>query len=211
MPSRRSVLVVLCLLAVGAGAGLNHVIKRRAAAPPQISGFLYPDAQPIGAFELTAHDRSPFGPQQLEGKWSFLYFGYTYCPDVCPTTLLELDKLQKLLTAENLDNDTQYLFVSVDPKRDTPERLAEYTRYFNPKFTGLTGNSEQLAALTKRIGVVYNPVPNESGTGYLVDHSSSVVLIDPDSQLHAVFSAPQMGSTMAEDFRKLHRSWKARR
>ena len=99
----------------------------------------------------------------------FLYFGYTFCPDVCPLKLLELGKLQKILHREYLDRDAIYLFISVDPKRDLPQRLGEYTAYFNPKFRAATGTAEELAKLAQQLGVYYKIPDTTDGKNYTVD------------------------------------------
>jgi len=194
-------LAVAALVAVGAGAIV--AMRSQPAGPPEIAGFVYPEPKAIAPFELSKHDGTPFDPDALKGKWSFVYFGYTYCPDVCPTTLVELDRAQKSLARTGLDADNQYFFVSVDPKRDTLKRLAEYVPYFNAKFVGVTGSDPALRQFTQEVGVLYLFPQGRKGNDYLVAHSSPVLLFDPEARLHAVFTEPQKAEEMVEGFRRI--------
>lgn len=206
MPSRRVLYVLIGLAALTVGAALNLWLNR--PAPETRTGVAYPEPRPLADFHLTDHDGTAFTRDRLQGKWTFLYFGYTFCPDVCPLTLVELDKTQQALAAAGLDDDNQYWFISVDPQRDTPARLGEYSRYFNPKFGGATGADDELTAFTRQVGVLYLLVKSEEESDtYLVDHSSVVVLIDPDARLYAAFPPPHDGPAMAEDFRTLRAQW----
>jgi len=168
---------------------------------PSIAGFVYPEPRVISPFKLTAQDGKPFDLESLKGRWTFVYFGYTYCPDVCPTTLAELARAKKLLDSAGVP--AQYVFVSVDPQRDTPKRLAQYVAFFDPGFVGATGTDEALTALTRQVGVAYSFPEGTKGATYAVDHTSIVALFDPDARLHAVFTPPHEGEGIAEGFRKI--------
>src|SRR2546425_9813610 len=137
-------IALLAAAVVAVGAGMVFGILSRSGDRPEIAGFVYPEPKTISPFKLTEHNGSSFDLDALKGKWSFVYFGYTYCPDVCPTTLAELSRAQKLLEDAGLDAGTQYVFVSVDSQRDTPRRLGEYVGFFNRKFVGATGSDEAL-------------------------------------------------------------------
>jgi len=195
----------IALLATVVAAVACAVVFAILARPgePSIAGFLYPDPKTISPFRLTDHNGKPFGLDSLKGKWSFVYFGYTYCPDVCPTTLAELSRAQKLLEGEGLGAGTQYVFVSVDSQRDTPKRLAEYVAFFDKKFVGATGSDEVLTKFTREVGVFYSFPQGKKGKGYAVEHSSIVALFDPDARLRAVFTPPQKAEEVAEGFRKI--------
>ena len=183
---------LLALIAAAAVVGgVVFVLQPRSDDPPEIAGFVYPEPRTIAPFSLSAHDGKPFDLESLKGKWSFVYFGYTYCPDVCPTTLAELARARKLLDEAGLDGGTRYVFVSVDPQRDTPQRLAQYVAFFDGKFTGVTGSDDALTGLTRQVGVAYAFPEGKKVDRYAVDHSSVVVLFDPDARLHAVFTPPQ--------------------
>ena len=190
-------------LAVGLVVGLIFPALWRSDEPPSIAGFVYPEPRTISPFKLTTHSGGSFDLDALKGKWSFVYFGYTYCPDVCPTTLAELSRAQKLLEEAGLDRGTQYVFVSVDSQRDTPRRLAQYVGFFDKKFVGATGSDEALTKFTREIGVFYSFPQGKKGRSYAVEHSSIVALFDPDARLHAVFTPPQKAEEVAEGFRKI--------
>ncbi len=196
-------LVLISALALGAGLWLGQLITHQPAAPPlEIAGILLPEPQPIEDFTLLDQDGRPFGPERFKDRWSFLYFGYTYCPDVCPTTLADLAGLERQLQQQGLDADTEYWLISVDPRRDTPARLGDYASYFHPDFQGATGSDEQLSHLARQVGVMYRVPDNPETEDYPVDHSSAVILVDPQGRLHAVFTAHDP-DTLARDFAKI--------
>ena len=170
--------------------------------PPQLKqGTLLPSAKAIADFQLTDQHGKPFTRNNLVGKWSFAFFGYTHCPDVCPTSLSMLAQVMKKLERnDNLDTKPQVVFVSVDPERDTPELLAQYLPYFNPDFIGVTGDPQQLLLLTRQLGIMYGKVPGDNADDYLVDHSASIILFDPDGNFLALFGMPHDPDLIAQDF-----------
>ena len=170
--------------------------------PPQLKqGTLLPSAKAIADFQLTDQHGKPFTRNNLVGKWSFAFFGYTHCPDVCPTSLSMLAQVMKKLERnDNLDTKPQVVFVSVDPERDTPELLAQYLPYFNPDFVGVTGDPQQLLLLTRQLGIMYGKVPGDNADDYLVDHSASIILFDPDGNFLALFGMPHDPDLIAQEF-----------
>jgi len=186
-------------------AGIVFGILSRSDELPEIAGFVYPEPKTISPFRLAAHNGSSFDLEALRGKWSFVYFGFTYCPDVCPTTLVELGRVQKSLEGAGLDAGNRYYFVSVDAQRDTPQRLARYVAHFNEKFIGATGTDEALTKFTQDVGILYSFPQGRKGRNYAVDHSSAVALFDPDARLHAVFTSPQKAEEIVDGFRKILR------
>ena len=170
--------------------------------PPQLKqGTLLPSAKAIADFQLTDQHGKPFTRNNLVGKWSFAFFGYTHCPDVCPTSLSMLAQVMKKLGKDStLDTLPQVIFVSVDPERDTPELLAQYLPYFNPDFIGVTGDPQQLLLLTRQLGIMYGKVPADNADDYLVDHSASIILFDPDGNFLALFGMPHDPDLIAQEF-----------
>lgn len=210
MRSKYILLMLAGVLALGLGLWLGHKLTPSPIELPTISGFLFPEPKAIEDFTLTDQAGQPFHRNRLMGKWTFLYFGYTYCPDVCPLTLIELAKVQQQLAQKKLDQDTAYMLISVDPQRDTPQRLGEYTHYFNPKFLGATGTPEELSKLAQQLGVVYLRSPSQQdNTNYTIDHSSTVILIDPDAHLHAIFMPPHTPEAMVSDFIKIREHYRS--
>jgi protein SCO1/2 len=167
---------------------------------PKIGGYVLSEPRTLPPVALVDEHGRAFGPADFSGRWSFLYFGYTYCPDVCPLTLVELAKVKKILAEQLPETLTDYYLVSVDPGRDTPERLREYVTYFDPSFHGLTGSIDDLKSLTQQTGSVFFVPEGQSEDGYLVSHSSNIALLDPEGRLCAVFTSPHDPARLAADF-----------
>jgi len=160
--------------------------------------------QPVTAFTLRDHHGQTFDRSRLAGLWSFVFFGYTSCPAVCPMTLGNLADVAELLEGTpGAGDEVQFVFVSVDPDRDSTERLATFGPYFDADFIGATGTDAQLEELTDALGIYHARHEDESEIDYLVDHTTSVLLIDPERRLHAIFPTPHDPDAMAEAFRKI--------
>jgi protein SCO1/2 len=188
------------LLAVAVGAGIALV--ERAAEPPVLTaGTALPEPRELPAFELVDQAGRPFDVERLEGRWSLLFTGFTHCPDVCPTTVALMADLNRRVARQ----DVQFVFVSVDPERDTPEAVARYLAHFDPALLGATGARAEMERLTAGLGLgqVRNP---GAGDEYTVDHSTAFVLIDPDARLAGYFSAPHDRDALAADLSRLPRS-----
>lgn len=133
-----------------------------------------------GPFELVDDNGEPVSDKQLAGKPFAMYFGYTFCPEVCPTTLLDLSRWIK-----NLGSDADklnYVFVSIDPERDTPKLLHTYLSSFDPHIRGFTGTTEQIAKIAREYRVYYKKIPTDNGS-YVMDHSSIMYLMGPDGKM----------------------------
>jgi protein SCO1/2 len=137
------------------------------------------------------HHGEPFSLEQFKGHWSVLFFGFTACPDICPNTLYQLQQARKQMLEDGSPAEIPQIYlVSVDPERDTPEKLADYLSYFDPAFIGLTGDEAQLKALTMQLGIAYFIEPHDPGNlEYSVDHSASLLLLNRDAQLLGVLPA----------------------
>ena len=135
---------------------------------------------PVAADFTLQSATGPISLKDYQGKLVLLYFGYTFCPDICPTSLMATAEGLKLLTPEELAR-VAMIFISVDPERDTPERLQEYAKFFHPNIVGATGTPEQIAQITKPYGAFYARQNVETaGGGYVVDHTSDTYIISPD-------------------------------
>jgi protein SCO1 len=195
-------IAALLAIAVGIGAGLW---RRSASLPaPEIGGYVLPTPKPLAPFELVDDRGTKVTAHDVTGRWSFLYFGYTYCPDVCPLTLVELADVKKRLAERAPGASVHVYFVSVDPRRDSPERLHEYVTYFDPDFHGLTGDVGEITALANAVGAVFFVAPGQDDKAYLVSHSSSIALLEPSGGLRAVFTAPHEAEQVAADFMKIY-------
>jgi len=154
-----------------------------------------------GAFELVDHNGRPFTQEELKGKYTLLYFGYTYCPDVCPTELQTIAEALKLLDKE-LVKDMRVVMVSIDPERDTPQVLKDYMGNFGPNFIGLTGTPEQVRKMAKQWRTFYRKAEDTADGGYLMDHSAIVFLLDKQGNYLRHFAYGTPPDRMAEGIRE---------
>ncbi len=171
--------------------------------PYTFHGMVLQSPQPTANFTLTTHDGQPFQLQDYRGSIVLLYFGYTTCPDVCPTTLAELKKARDLLGPQK--DKVQVVMVTVDPERDTPQWMAEYMSHFDPSFIGLSGTPEQIAQVATRFGIFYEKQKADSALGYLVDHTATVAAIDREGYLRVVFPYGMSAREIADDLEYLLR------
>ncbi|MGQ0698595.1 MAG: SCO family protein [Panacagrimonas sp.] len=165
------------------------------------SGTLLPQPRPIPEFVLAGDDGQPFTPAALAGKWSVIFVGFTHCPDICPNTLGLLKNVHKQLAAQN--KRLQVVLLSVDPERDTPEVLSRYVKYFDSSFVGATGPKEQLDPLGSALGFIYMKVPGATPETYSVDHSSALILVNPQGQVAGYFTQPLKIEALTADLAKL--------
>ncbi len=194
----------LFILAIAAGLYAGHrVFAPRHGPRPETAAVLLHEAKPLPDFALTDTEGKPFTRASLDGHWSLLYFGYTHCPDACPTTLSDLDHMQGHLAKLAAEKRPKVYFISIDPKRDDLTLLKNYTLYFNPSFTGATGSVEALRVLTGPLGVDFTYSPADQKGDYGVSHSTFVLLVDPQGEEVALFSPPQEPARMAADYTKI--------
>jgi protein SCO1/2 len=139
--------------------------------------------------QLQDEEGKDWTPALFQGQWNLVFFGYTFCPDICPTTLMELNKVYKALSPA-LQQQFQVWLVSVDPDRDKQMQLKPYVEYFNASFKALTGESSEIAKLARALNMIYMKVEQEQGP-YLMDHSAGIVLINPKGEYVGFFGAPQ--------------------
>jgi protein SCO1/2 len=200
--SRRWFMIFLCIVAAG---GLAAALLLQ---PPHVpvelaTGTLIRPSRALPDFSLIDDQGRAFGPKNLRGRWSILFFGYTNCPDYCPATLAVLAAMQKQLRAAKSDVLPQVIFVSVDAKRDTPAQLAKYVPYFDSEFIGLTAADQaSIEALAKKWGVAVLVHPGAVGN-YTVDHSGALFVLDPAGRLAAILSGPFAAAALQGDFRRI--------
>jgi len=204
----KALLIVLAVMAMLAGFwGGQYWMSGQPGAetggrvlvvPEGFPGTVLPGGKALPTFSLQDDQGQPFGPASLKGKWSLLFFGYTHCPDVCPTTLGTLKNAWDLLgkSAAGVE-DIAVVFVSVDPERDSIEHLKEYVDYFEPAFTGVTGKEDQLITFSRALGAIYMKSKGDGDNEYLVDHTAAIFVIDPQGRYSALLSAPHDASKIA--------------
>ncbi len=201
-------LILIAALAAGAGLWLANRYFGAPAQPRLASALLYPQARALPAFALVQANGTPLTLSDWRGHWSIVYFGYTTCPDVCPTTLQTLKVVWKELGKRGLGDHVRIDFISVDPERDTPDVLGKYVAFFSPDFVAATGSDEQLTRISRALGLVYSRSKNSDGT-IEVDHSGSAVIIDPQGRLTGIFRPPLVAKDTVEDIATLVGAWNA--
>ena len=190
MPTFR--LALACALAMSMAACAQQTPK------PFPHAIITPSPKPLVAVSLTRMDGKPLDLNAFKGKWVWLYFGYTNCPDVCPAAMSYMaDEYKKLAHPEQV----QGVFVSVDPGRDTLKRLTSFVTYYNPKFVGVTGNKAAIDAIAKEVGAGYViDKPAQAGGGYNVSHTNLVYVLDPQGRFVATYVPGADPGAMAKDF-----------
>ena len=203
---RVALLALASALGLGAGwMGIAGPWRAPAPEPSPLPGVLWPSPQPLGAFTLRDHHGRAFTRERLEGAWTFMFFGYTHCPDICPTTLAMLRGVEHDLPAP-ASARRQYVLASVDPARDTVEHLAGYVSSFGPAFLGVTGSDGELSKLARQVGAAYfRGEPKHDGS-YFVEHTAPILLIDPRGRLVALFGMPHDAAAIAARFLELERA-----
>ncbi len=195
------VVVIITLLIVIAAGVWFMVIKPNQALPKSIENTYLPNRRPVVGIQMVDHNNQPFTEQRFKGKWSFLFFGFINCPDVCPTTLLVMKSVwAKLPASAKQAPEPQLVFVSVDPDRDTPAIMKDYVQYYHPDFIGITGEHKYLDILTVQVGALYGYEDGETDNDYTVNHSAQIILIDPQGYFRGVFSGPLQVDEIVKTF-----------
>lgn len=186
------------VLAAAGGAWVARNTLDRAPEPALQYGTLLSEPQAMPHFALLDHTGAAFDETQLRGQWSLMFFGFTHCPDVCPTTLALLADVRKRLDAAA----PRVVLVSVDPGRDTPAVLATYVAAFDPAIVGLTGTAQAIDDFAAAVGVAHRKIPM-GGDQYMVDHTAAVFVIDPEGRRAALFSPPFDAAQITSDLHRL--------
>jgi protein SCO1 len=194
---------VVAIVAIAGGMLLSRMVLERGAGGPTLAkATLLEPARPLPPMSFVDQQGQPFGPERLRGRWSILFFGFTHCPDVCPTTLALLAAVEKQLADLPNEQRPQIILMSVDPQRDTPEQLARYIKSFSPSFTGVTGEQAAMHEFALKLGVPV-AITQLPGGGYTVDHSAAIFIVDPSGSLRALSSTPHNVPIIASDYRSI--------
>jgi protein SCO1 len=197
--NRRNTIASLaaCVIAAACGSVLVACTESR----PQFKSVDLTGADYGKAFQLTDQNGQPRSLKDFRGKVVVVFFGYTQCPDVCPTSMAELAEAKKLLGADG--DKVQGLFITIDPERDTPEVLKAYMANFDPTFLALRGTPEQVAAATKEFKVFFRKVPGQTATSYTMDHSAASFTFDPQGRLRLYTRYGSGAQLLASDLKLL--------
>lgn len=200
-----TVTLLLLVIAIIVGGFVYKTMKPRVLSPAALranNAFVFDRMRDIGEFNLIDDNNQPFTSAQLRGKWSLLFFGYTYCPDICPTTMVVLNQFYAKLKPE-LVGETQIVFVSVDPARDDLAKLHEYVRYFNPQFRGVTGEFMALQQFATALSIPFAKVPG-GGDNYQIEHSGSIAVINPQGHYVGFLKAPHELEKLLTNYQSIH-------
>ena len=196
------VMAVLVILAAGTGFYISlKQSQNRLEQNAVAQGLFWPNPKRIKDFSSKDHNDKVFGLNQMSGKWSFVFFGYTNCPDICPITMSVMADVYQKLVVEF--EDIQIIFVTVDPERDTTNKLSSYVSYFNKDFIGLHDEPKNENSLIGQIGIAY--YYNKENENYLVDHSASIFVIDPKMRLVTKLSPPHQSEKIIDQFKNIKR------
>lgn len=200
-PARTTALILVTgLVIAGVLAYLQWSTPGKPETPQTQVATWFPTPMALPPFSVIDHNGNTFNNSDLLGQWHFMFFGYTHCPDICPTTLSIMNSTAYKL-GEN--GEARFLFVTVDPARDTPEEMAGFVHYFNSEFIGLTGELDAILQLSQGLGIMSSRDINDEDENYNVAHSASILLMNPDGQYAAVFSAPHSADAIAQDFNRI--------
>ena len=191
---KKLIIAVVITVTFGAGLWLGMVKQRgdrlELLMQDQVITILK-DPRGLKPFRLQDHNGTAFDLSQLKGKWSLLFFGYTNCPDICPTTLTTLNQLHgELKKKPEQLKDMQFVFISVDPKRDQVTKLKNYVQFFNKEFRGVTGKKDEIARLAKQVGAHYEVLDKSGKENYAVNHTAAIFIINKEGQYFGLMSPP---------------------
>jgi protein SCO1/2 len=200
----KALLGVSVIIALFASVMFFKASDTKPTPPLELQAVLWPQPRQLQEFNLTDHFKQPFNLERLEGKWTLLFFGYTHCPDVCPMALSVMQAVYASLEqSPEIKSNTQIVFVSVDPDRDPPERLAEYVAYFHKDFVGVTGVVAEIDDFAKQLSAGYVKEPADELGSYQVSHTGSIYLIGPQKRVHGAFSPPHEPKTIVSQYKQV--------
>ena len=203
MAARPLRIVVLVIVAFAAGLLLARLLVPGKVAPPQLEqATVFPAPRALPTLDLVDQDGKPLPPRFFDGHWTLVFFGFTQCPDICPTTLATLAQANKQFGDLPAGSPPRVLLVSVDPERDPPSILAPYVRFFDPAFLAATGSLEATAAAAAAFNVPYAKVAQDGG-GYTLDHGSGIFVVGPTGGIVAYLSAPHDAARIAANVRSI--------
>lgn len=194
----KGVILLFSALLAATFIGSGTALQQQAAADKvwqQDGVMLFPQPLPVSDFSFVNQHGETITQNDLTDRWKIMFFGYTFCPDICPTTLSDLSRGWKKLPPEVQDK-LQVVLISVDPARDSIESLQPYMNYFNPAFMAFTGSEESLKTITPELHGFYAKVEREEGQAYLMDHTANIVLVSPDWQYHGYIAPPHWSKRM---------------
>jgi protein SCO1/2 len=191
-------LLIGVVLGTALAAGVFASFSARRPPPTPLTATVLPAPLELADFDLLDHESRPVDRSAFAGQWDLVFFGFTNCPDICPLTLQILSTAKRQLVENGQQTLPRIVLVSVDPERDTPEKLAQYIAAFGDDNLGITGSVEEIRKLTTPLGIYFQKHDSDTEF-YSVDHSAAVLVVDPEARFHALFSAPHVAENFVRD------------
>jgi protein SCO1/2 len=191
-------LILAISLGAAMAAGLWAAMNLQQTRSQPTTATVLPARPEIAAFSLLDHEARPINENAFKGQWDLVFFGFTNCPDICPLTLQILSTAKSQLRESGLEPLPRIVFVSVDPARDTVDKMAAYVNAFGDGNLGVTGEIDELRKLTSGLGIYFEKHGSDD-ENYTVDHSAVVIVIDPDGRFHSLFGAPHAIENFVHD------------
>ena len=210
--NKRRVFLPLFVASLGLGLGILFAEFTRSDLDVfKAEGILWPSPPKLNEFFLIDKDNLPFTLDDLKGRWSIMFFGFANCPDICPSTLMEISKAEKKLREiPEFGNSGQLIFISVDPKRDTPTILKTYVSHFSSRLQAASGSQEELQILAKSVGAIFLTVDSDSNNNsYSVDHSAGIFFVSPDATLFSVLTQPIVDTIILDRMNNVLKAYQA--
>jgi protein SCO1 len=203
MAARPLSIGVLAIVAFAVGLIVARALMPvRPQGPATEHATVLSKPRPVPALALMNQDGQPLGAHFFRGGWTIVFFGFTACPDICPTTLATLKQVSDALVDLPASERPRVLLITVDPERDDPKRLSAYVKFFDPSFLGATGDPKAVADAAAAFGVPFSKVSLPDG-GYTMDHGSGIFIVGPSGGIVAFSSAPHEAGALARDYRKV--------
>jgi protein SCO1/2 len=201
-----TVTVTILLALAGLFSGIfisQHLHFKKKIDVAEFHGTYLENPRAINQFSLTGTDQKPFNNLSLQGHWTLMFFGFTNCGYLCPTTMAEMGKMYRILEGKGIKNLPHVVMISIDPERDNLDKLGHYAASFHATFSGATGEDESLKLMTREMGIAYAKVENKDSSdpkNYDVQHSGAIMLFNPQGELNAFFTTPHHADLLAKDY-----------
>lgn len=197
--------VVILLALAGLFSGIfvgQHMHFKKKIDVAQFHGTYLEQPRAVNQFNLIGIDGKPFNKDSLQGQWTLVFFGFTNCPSLCPTTMAEIGKMYRILEEKKVKNLPRVVMISIDPQRDDLAKLEHYVSSFHPAFFGARGEEPTVKAMTREMGIAYAKVLDKQSNPeqYDVQHSGALMLFNPQGELNAFFTTPHHADVLAEDY-----------
>jgi protein SCO1 len=195
--------ILFAVMGLMAGFFLSQHLDKKKHPESILHGTLLESPRDIKPFSLTGIDRKPYTNASLQGSWTMMFFGFTRCGSICPTTMAELGKMYRILEAKGVKNLPNVVMISIDPERDSLNKLSHYVKAFDSHFYGAKGNQASIDAMTHELGIAYFKMARkdvDKVDDYTIEHTGTIMLFNPQGKLMAFFTMPHKADLLANDY-----------